>query len=320
MMRISAALLVLVASMPQPGWAQAYPTRPVHVIVPSSPGGAIDVVARLIAPHLADALGQPFVIENKIGGFGTIGVDLVAKADPDGHTLLATLDSFASNPWLLKKNVTVHPLDDFAPVSLVVRSAQLLVVSPQLGVKTLDQFLRLARAKGTDLNYGTAGAGTSSRLSVELVKALTGIDPTAIHYKGGGPAIVALMAGEVDMMVVTLGVAIEHVRAGKLVPIAVTSPRRHPQLPQVPALAEAYPGFETQSWMGLLAPAGTPAEIVNRLSAEARNAASRGPAEEKLESFGYEVVGSSPEEFGRFIRAESARWERLIRERHITIE
>jgi tripartite-type tricarboxylate transporter receptor subunit TctC len=320
MMRIPAALLVLFASMPLPGWAQAYPTRPVHVIVPSSPGGAIDVVARLIAPHLADALGQPFVIENKIGGFGTIGVDIVAKADPDGHTLLATLDSFASNPWLLKKNVTVHKLDDFAPVSLVVRSAQLLVVSPQLGVKTLDDFLRLARAKGTDLNYGTAGAGTSSRLSVELVKALTGIDPTAIHYKGGGPAIVALMAGEVDMMVVTLGVAIEHVRAGKLTPIAVTSPRRHPQLPDVPALAETYPGFETQSWMGLLAPAGTPAAIVNRLSAEARNAASRGPSKQKLESFGYEVVGSSPEEFGRFIRAESARWERLIRERHITIE
>src|SRR4051812_18187999 len=320
MMRISAALLVLVASILLPGWAQAYPTRPVHVIVPSSPGGAIDVVARLIAPHLAQALGQPFVIENKSGGFGTIGVDLVAKAEPDGHTLLATLDSFASNPWLLKKNVTVHRLDDFAPVSLVVRSAQLLVVPPGLGVKTLDQFLRLARAKGSALNYGTAGAGTSSRLSVELVKALTGIDPTAIHYKGGGPAIVALIAGQVDMMVVTLGVAIEHVRAGKLVPIAVTSPGRHPQLPDVPALAETYPGFETQSWMGLLAPAGTPAEIVNRLSAEARSAASRGPSKAKLESFGYEVVGSSPEEFGRFIRAESARWERLIRERHITIE
>jgi tripartite-type tricarboxylate transporter receptor subunit TctC len=320
MMRISAALLALLASVLQPAWAQAYPTRPVHVIVPSSPGGAIDVVARLITPHLAQALGQPFVVENRIGGFGTIGVDLVAKAEPDGHTLLATLDSFASNPWLLKKSVTVHKLEDFAPVSLAVRSAQLLVVSPQLGVKTLDEFLRLARAKGTALNYGTAGAGTSSRLSVELVKALTGIDPTAIHYKGGGPAVVALMAGEVDMMVVTLGVAIEHVRAGKLVPIAVTSPRRHPELPQVPALAEAYPGFETQSWMGLLAPAGTPAEVVNRLSGEVRKAVAGGAPKEKLESFGYEVVGSAPAEFGEFIRAESARWERLIRERHISID
>jgi tripartite-type tricarboxylate transporter receptor subunit TctC len=320
MMRISAALLLLFASTLQPVRAQTYPTRPVHVIVPSSPGGAIDVVARLLTPHLAQALGQPFVVENRIGGFGTIGVDLVAKAEPDGQTLLATLDSFASNPWLLKKNVTVRGLDDFAPVSLVVRSAQLLVVSPQLGVKTLDEFLRLARAKGTALNYGTAGAGTSSRLSVELVKALTGIDPTAIHYKGGGPAVVALIAGQVDMMVVTLGVAIEHVRAGKLTPIAVTSPRRHPQLPEVPALAEAYPGFETQSWMGLLAPAGTPAAIVNRLSDEIRRGLAGGPAKDKLESFGYEVVGSSPEEFGRFIRAESDRWERLIRERHITID
>jgi tripartite-type tricarboxylate transporter receptor subunit TctC len=320
MMRISAALLMLAAAFPHPGAAQSYPTRPVHVIVPSSPGGAIDVVARLIAPQLAEALGEPFVIENRIGGFGTIGVDIVAKAQPDGHTLLATLDSFASNPWLLKKNVTVHTLDDFAPVSQVVRSAQVLVVPPQLGVKTLDQFLRLARAKGTALNYGTAGAGTSSRLSVELVKAATGIDPTAIHYKGGGPAIVAVLAGQVDMMVVTLGVAIEHVRAGKLTALAVTSPARHPQLPDVPALAEKYPGFETQSWMGLLAPAGTPAAIVDRLSAEARKAVAAGPSKAKLESFGYEVVAGTPEEFGRLIRFESARWERLIRERHITID
>ncbi|HEY6862581.1 MAG TPA: tripartite tricarboxylate transporter substrate-binding protein, partial [Burkholderiales bacterium] len=162
--------------------------------------------------------------------------------------------------------------------------------------------------------------GTSSRLSVELFKDLTGIDPTAIHYKGGGPAAVALIAGQVDMMIITLGVAIEHVRAGKLVAIAVTSPRRAPQLPDVPTLAETYPGFETQSWMGLLAPAGTPAAIVDRLSGEIRKALAAGPSKEKLESFGYEVVASSPAEFGSFVRAESARWERLIRERHITID
>jgi tripartite-type tricarboxylate transporter receptor subunit TctC len=319
MTRMLIALLALAAALPQ-ARAQAYPTRPVHVVVPSSPGGAIDVVARLVAPQLAEALGEPFVIENRIGGFGTIGVDLVARAAPDGHTLLATLDSFASNPWLLKKNVTVHTLDDFAPVSLVVRSAQLLVVPPQLGVKNLGDFLRLARAKGTALNYGTAGAGTSSRLSVELVKALTGIDPTAVHYKGGGPAIAALLGGQVDMMVVTLGVAIEQVRAGKLVPLAVTSPRRHPQLPEVPALAESYPGFETQSWMGFLAPAGTPPVIVTRLSAEMRKAVAAGPSRDKLESYGYEVVASSPQAFGDLIRAESARWQKLIRERGITIE
>jgi len=320
MTRISAAVLVLAAAALQPAWSQGYPSRPVHVIVPSSPGGAIDVVARLVAPQLAEALGQPFIIENKIGGFGTIGVDIVAKAEPDGLTLLATLDSFASNPWLLKKNVTVHKVDDFAPISLVVRSPQVLVVPPTLGVKTLDQFLRLARAKGEALNYGTAGAGTSSRLSVELFKDLTGIDPTAIHYKGGRPAAVALIAGQVDMMIITLGVAIEHVRAGKLVPIAVTSPRRAPQLPDVPTLAETYPGFETQSWMGLLAPAGTPAAIVDRLSNEIRRALAGGPTTQKLESFGYEVVASSPAELGAFIRAESARWERLIRERHIAID
>ena len=319
MTRISVALLALAAACPPPAAAQSYPTKPVHLVVPSSPGGAIDVVARLIAPHLGDALGQPFVVENRIGAFGTLGSEAVAKSTPDGHTLLATFDSFTSNPYLFK-SVTASPVRDFAPVSQVVRSAQVLVVHPQLGVRSLAEFIRAAKEKGTALNYATAGPGTSSRLTVELVKSMTGIDPTAVHYKGGNPAMAGLLGGQVDMMIVTMGTVIEHLRAGKLVPLAVTSGRRSPQLPGVPAFAESYPGFESQSWVGVLAPAGTPRPIVTRLSDEIRKALALGPSREKLETFGYEIVAGSPEEFGELIRVESARWEKVIRERGITMD
>lgn len=332
MKRISVALLGLAAACPNFAAAQTpstlrqaqdsgqgYPSKPVHLVVPSSPGGAIDVVARLIAPHLAGQLGQPFVVENRIGAFGTLGSEAVAKAPPDGHTLLATFDSFTSNPYLFK-SVTASPVRDFAPVSLVVRSAQVLVVHPQLGVRSLEEFIRVAKSKGAALNYATAGPGTSSRLTVELVKSMTGIDPTAVHYKGGNPAMAGLLGGQVDMMIVTMGTVIEYLRAGKLVPLAVTSGRRSPQLPGVPALAESYPGFESQSWVGVLAPAGTPQPVVTRLSEEIRKALASGPSREKLESFGYEIVASPPQEFGELIRVESARWERVIRERGITID
>jgi tripartite-type tricarboxylate transporter receptor subunit TctC len=332
MMRISAALLALAAAGVQPvpaqtsstlrqaqGSGQPYPEKPVHLVVPSSPGGAIDVVARLVAPHLAEALGEPFVVENRIGAFGTLGSEAVARSAPDGYTLLATFDSFTSNPYLFK-SVTASPVRDFAPVSQVVRSAQVLVVHPQTGVRTLEDFIRVARAKGPALNYATAGPGTSSRLTVELVKTLTGIDPTAVHYKGGNPAMAGLLGGQVEMMIVTMGTVIEHLRAGKLVPLAVTSVKRRPQLPDVPAFAESYPGFESQSWVGILAPAGTPRTIVARLGEEIRKALAVGPSREKLESFGYEIVAGSPEEFGEVIRAESARWEKVIRERGITVD
>jgi tripartite-type tricarboxylate transporter receptor subunit TctC len=302
-----------------PLWAQNYPAKPVRVIVPTSPGGATDVVARLVASKLGETLGQAFVVENRIGAFGTLGTDAVAKSAPDGYTLLAAFDSFTSNPYLFK-SATARPVEDFAPIALLVRSPQVLVVHPQLGVKRFEDFVRVARAKGTQLNYGTAGPGTSSRLTVELVKAIAGIDPTAVHYKGGNPAMAGLLGGQVDMMIVTMGTAIEHLRAGKLIPLAVTSAKRSPNLPDVPAFAEFYPGFEAQSWVGLLAPAGTPREIVARLNGETRAAISARGSREKLEALGYEIVGSTPEEFSELIRTESAKWERVIRERGITID
>jgi tripartite-type tricarboxylate transporter receptor subunit TctC len=299
--------------------AQTYPIKPVHIIVPTSPGGATDVVARLAAVKLGETLGQPFVVENRIGAFGTLGTDAVAKAPADGYTLLAAFDSLSSNAFLFKAAAS-NPIRDFAPVSLAVRSAQVLVVRPGLGVRTLEDFLRLARARGAQLNYGTAGPGSSSRLSVELVKSITGIDPTAVHYKGGNPAIAGLLGDQVDMMIVTTGTVIDYVRAGKLIPLAVTSAKRSSSLPEVPALAEFYPGFEAQSWVGFLAPRGTPHEIVLRLNAELRKAVLARDSKDKLEALTYEVIGSSPEEFADVLRAESARWERFIREHAITID
>ena len=313
------SVLVMTLCCTGPLAAQTYPTRPVRLIVPTSPGGATDVVARLAASKLSDALGQPFVVENRIGAFGTLGTDAVAKAAPDGYTLLAAFDSFTSNPYLFK-SATAHPAKDFAPIALVVRSPQVLVVPPALGVRRFEDFLRLARAKGAQLNYGTAGPGTSSRLTVELVKAIAGIDPTAVHYKGGNPAVAGLLGGQVDMMIITMGTAIEQLRAGKLVPLAVTSAARSPNLPEVPTFAEFYPGFEAQSWVGLLAPSGTSPEVVARLNGETRKAIGARDSREKLEALGYEVVGGTPEEFGELIRSESAKWERIIRERGITID
>jgi tripartite-type tricarboxylate transporter receptor subunit TctC len=298
---------------------QTYPSKTVHVVVPTSPGGATDVVARIAAAKLGAAFGQSFVVENRIGAFGTLGAESVAKSAPDGYTLLVAFDNFTSNPYLFKSAVA-HPIKDFAPIALLVRSPQVLVVRPGFGATHYEDFARIAKTMGTRLNYGTAGPGTSSRLTVELLKVVAGIDPTAVHYKGGNPAMAALLGGQVDMMIVVMGTAMENLRAGKLVPLAVTSATRSAIFPDVPTLAEFYPGFEAQAWVGLLAPAGTSRDIVTRLSGGTRKALSTPDSLEKLRALGYELVGSSPEDFGELLRSESAKWERIIRERGITLD
>jgi tripartite-type tricarboxylate transporter receptor subunit TctC len=227
--------------------AQTYPAKPIRVIVPSNPGGATDVVARMLAPKLGETLGQPILIDNRAGAGGTIGTEAVAKAAPDGYTLLAVFDNFTTNPHLFK-GLGYDPLRDFAPVALVVKSAQLVVVPPQLGIARFEDLVRVAKAKRTALNYASAGPGSSSRLAVELLKLAADIDPTAIHYKGGSPALAALLGGQVDMMIVTLGVGLPHVKSGKLTALAVTSAARSHLLPELPAVGELYPGFEAQSW------------------------------------------------------------------------
>jgi tripartite-type tricarboxylate transporter receptor subunit TctC len=300
------------------GAAQTYPAKPIRMIVPTNPGGATDVVARMLAPKLGEALGQPILIDNRAGAGGTIGTEAVARAAPDGHTLLAIFDNFTTNPYLFK-GLGYDPLKDFTPISLVVKSALLVVVPPELGITRLEDLVRIAKAKGSALNYASAGPGSSNRLAVELFKQAAGINPTAIHYKGGSPAMAALLGGQVDMMFVTLGVGLPYVKAGKLTALAVTSAGRSGLLPELPAVGELYPGFEAQSWVGVLGPAGMPREIVARLNAEILRALAT-DVKERLQSQGYEVIGSTPEALGEWLRAESARWGRVIREQRITLD
>jgi len=298
---------------------QPYPARPIRMVVPTSPGGVTDFAARAIAPPLAQALGQPIVVDNRAGAGGIIGTDTVAKAAPDGYTLLTVFDSFVSNPHVFG-NAPYDTVRDFAPISLLIQGPQLLVVHPKLGVKTFPEFLALAKSKSAPLNYATAGAATSSRLSVELFKTTAGLNANLVHYKGGGPALNDLLGGHVEVMIASAGLVLPSVRAGRLTVLAVTSKERSALVPGVPSVSEYFPQFQAQSWVGMLAPAATPRAIIQRLNSGLIKALADAEMKERFIAQGYEVVGSAPEQLGNWIRSESARWGKLIRDQRITAE
>lgn len=320
-MKFACALLFAVAvnTAALPASAQEYPTKPVHITVPSVPGGANDTGARLAQPRLAELLGQPVVVENRAQSGGVVGMNLVATMAPDGYNLIVVFDSFATNPYLFK-DVKYDPVRDFSPITLIGRSAQVLAVHPSLGVRTLGDFVQLARKQGANLDWGTAGPGTSSRFSMELFKTTAGIEPTTINYKGGAPMINDLLGGQVKATIVALSVAYPHVRAGKLVPIAVTAAKRSPLLPDVPTVADTFPGFEATGWLGMLAPVGTPRPIVDRLNAAMAKVLAVPEVRAKYEAIGYDVAASSPEEFGSWLQTETTKWGKVIRDRKITID
>lgn len=299
--------------------AQEYPAKPIRLIVPNTPGGVTDIAARLVGPKLAEALGQPIIIENRIAAGGVVAANTVAQAAPDGYTLIIVFDSFATNPYLYQ-GVQHDPVKDFHPISLVIKGPQMLVVHPSTGVKSLKDFLQLAKAKGSALSFATAGAGTSSRLTLELFKIYSGVDPTAVHYKGGAPAINDLVGGQVSGMVTAMNVALPHVRSGRLIALAITSPKRLPVLADVPTMGETFPGFESQSWVGMLAPAATPRPIVDKLNANLHKVLAQRDVKERFESQGSEIAASTPEAFGEWLRVETSKWARVIRERKITLD
>jgi len=315
---LAASVLAAVAAA-LPAEAQNYPSRPIRMVVPTSPGGVTDTAARAIAPPLAEALGQSIVIDNRAGAGGIPGTDVVAKAAPDGHTLLAVFDSFISNPHVFR-NAPYDTIRDFAPVSLVIRGPQLVVVHPKLGVKTFSEFVALAKSRRPALNFATAGAATSSRLSVELFKTIAKMDANLVHYKGGGPALNDLLGGHVEVMIASAGLVLPSVKAGRLNVLAVTSKERSALVPGVPAVSEIYPQFQAQSWVGVLAPAATPRPVVQRLNAEIVRTLAGGGMKERFNGLGYEVIGSTPADFGQWLRSESAKWSKLIREQNITAE
>jgi tripartite-type tricarboxylate transporter receptor subunit TctC len=307
------------ALVPAPLLAQTYPSRPIRMVVPTSAGGVTDFAARVIAPSLAQALGQSIVVDNRAGAGGVPGTDAVAKAAPDGHTLLTVFDSFVSNPHVFG-NAPYDTVKDFAPVSLLIQGPQLVVVHPKLGVKTFKEFVGLSKSTRAPLNYATAGAASSSRLSVELFKVTAGVDVNLVHYKGGGPALNDLLGGHVEAMIASAGLVLPSVKAGRLTVLAVTSKERSALVPGVPSVSEFYPQFQAQSWVGVLAPAATPRAIIQRLNGELVRALASADMKERFNSQGYEVVGSTPEHFREWIRSESARWGKLIREQRITAE
>lgn len=293
--------------------AQTYPTRQVRIVVPFPPGGTSDILARTIGARLSAPLGQPVVIENRPGAGGNIAADHVAKSAPDGYTLIMGTSSLAISQSLYKK-LTYDLVQDFAPITQAVNYTNLLVVHPSAGVKSVDELLKLARAKPGSLSYGTAGNGTPPHMTGELFKAYTSVNIVHIPYKGGAPAIADLIAGQIPMMFDNVPPLLPHVRAGKIQALAVTSLARIAVLPDVPTLHElGLKDFDAVGWNGLLAPAGTPREIVARLNTEVVRVLRIPEVRDQLTSQGADIVGNTPEQFAAWIRAEVKKWAEVVK-------
>lgn len=306
------------ATVPRLSLAQAYPGRPVKVIVPFPPGGSSDLVARTLAPRLGDLLGQQVLIDYRGGAGGSIGAAEVAHAAPDGYTLLQVWDTHAINHHLYKVSYDFEK--SFEPVSLLVQAPGILVAHPDFKPSTVKELIELAKANPGKVTYGTAGAGSSNHLSAELFSAMAGVKMTHVPYRGGGPLMTDLLGGHIDIAFGTLPFFDQQVRAGKLKPIAVLTKERLAQTPNLPAAWETLPGFEAKTWFGLLAPAGTPKDIVTRLHREVVKALDDEKVRTQLVALGFEPVGSTPDAFAGFLREQSDAAGRTVRSAGIKVD
>lgn len=315
------SLLLLGCLLPAAVQAQAWPNRPITLVVPYPPGGTTDIVARLVAPKLAEALGQPVVVDNKAGAGGTIGAAFVAKSQADGYTLLLGTPPDQVTGQFLTKQLAYDPAKDFAPVSLLVRGANVFVVNPNVPAKTLAEFIALAKQKPGKLNFASAGKGNTSHLSGELFKARAGIDITHVPYRGNAPASQDLLAGHVEALFEAPAASLGNIRENRVRPLAVTSDHRLSSLPDVPTFAEAgVKDMEVYTWFSLLLPAKTPADIVAKLNAATSKALDDAAIRGRLEDMSFEVVGGKPEVFGAFLTAERTKWEKVIKDAGITAD
>ena len=301
--------------------AQGYPSKPVRIIVPFAPGGAVDISARSIAPGLTEQLGQTFIVDNRAGAGGIIGADLVAKSAPDGYTLLMGSNSTVSvAPSLYPKN-PYHPIRDFAPVSLVATMPFVLDVHPSVPVRTVKDLIALAKSKPGHLSMASGGTGSSNQLVGELFQLLTGAKFTHVPYKGAAPAGIDLIAGQVDLLFDQLASSANYIKSGKLRAVAVTSKARAAVIPEVPTMLESgVPNFEATNVTGVLVPAGTSADIVARLHAAVVKALSAGPVRERFAGIGVEAVGSTPEQFSAYIKEDFARWTQVVKDANIKVD
>lgn len=294
---------------------ESYPTRPIRLVVPFAPGGSSDTIARLIGPKLAEQLGHQVVLDNRAGGNGAIGTQIVARAVPDGYTLgLAYIATMATNP-AISGDVGYDPVKDFAAITQLTSSANVLAVHPSVAANSVKELVALAKAKPGQFNYASGGVGTIGHLSAELLQHAAGIKLNHIPYKGSGQAVIDLVGGQVGIMFSGLAAVAGHAKAGKLKLLAVTGKQRMPIASDIPTIAEfGYPGFEAVGWFGLIAPARTPRAIINRLNVETVKAANAPEVRDRLTGIGFDVVTSTPEAFARYIQSEVIKWRQVAKQ------
>lgn len=301
--------------------AQPYPNKPLRIMVPFPPGGSTDVMARGLAAELSKSLGQPVVVENKAGANGNIGSGEVAKAAADGYTLLLSGVGTNAINHSLYPTMPYDSLKDFEHITLLAEGPNVLIVNPNFAAKSVPELVAMAKAQPGKLNYGSNGNGSSGRLAMEMLRQATGIDMVHVPYKGGGPAMQALLAGEIPMLFTNQDAALPQVKAGKVRAIGVASDKRNPAYPDVPTVAEqGITGFSAVSWFGLSAPAKTPPDIVKKLHAEAVKAINQPEFRARLEGNGFVVVGSTPEQFRAFVASENAKWGKAVKASGATVD
>jgi tripartite-type tricarboxylate transporter receptor subunit TctC len=300
--------------------AQTFPSRPVRIVVPFAPGGATDIVTRVVAQKLNESWNQTVVVDNRAGAGGNIGADIVAKATPDGYTLLMTSGSIVTaNPHMFRK-LPYSPEKDLVAITNVASGPQIVAVNPSFPAKTLKDFIAIAKAKPRSMSYGSAGVATQTHLAAENFLYTAGIDVVHVPYKGEGPALTDLVGGQIQMVTPNLSAAIGFVQQGKLRALAVTSKERVRQLPDVPAAAETLPGFENLGWFGLVAPAGTPRGVMDRIYQDTAKVLQSPDIRTRFEQLGMVAVGNTPADFTKAIREEYVRWAKVIKERKLQVE
>lgn len=309
-----AASLALACGVPFNAMAaDPYPVKPVRLVIPYAVGGATDITGRLIAPRLSENLGKQVIVDNRPGGASIPGTDAVAKAPADGYTILMATMSFGANPAIFHK-LPFDAQKDFAPVTMVANLPMVVAVHPSVPARSVQQLVALARARPGVLNYGSAGNGSATHLAGELFKNATGANIVHVPYKGGGPAVVAAVSGETSVMVAIVSTVVPHFKSGRLIPLGVGTAKRHPVLPEVPTIAEqGVKGFQVFEWQGIVAPAGTPQPIIEKLNQEFAKALANPDVKERIVGLGADIVTSTPAELGAHIRNEIAKWQKVAK-------
>ncbi len=305
----------------QPAHAQSYPTKPIRMIIPYPPGGGSDTILRPFVQHLAERLGQPVVVDNRGGGGGSMGMEVTARATPDGYTIVAALTAqLAVNPALFK-NLPYDPVKDFAPITLFADGPYVLVVHPSLPVKSVKELVELARKRPNQITYASSGNGSGGHLAAELLANMTGIKMLHVPYKGGGPALTGLLSGEVQVLFSTIAAGRGHIKDGRIRALGVTTARRPKAAPDIPTIAEAgVPGYDSGVWYALLAPAGTPRAIIDRLNRETITVLKNPEFGKLLMGQAIDPIGSTPEELAQYIKSEIDKWAKVVKEAGLRID